>query len=77
MLSDMPSLVKKNDDSVTLKFTQYNSSSQLWVYDELYFDRFLTRYLSLYFKNLTQYRANLNEVKSIPTETETIAKNIF
>ena len=50
MLSDMPSLVKKNDDSVTLKFTQYNSSSELWVYDELYFDRFLTRYLSLYLR---------------------------
>ena len=32
MLSDMPSFVKKNTESVTLNFTQYNRSSRLWVY---------------------------------------------
>ena len=36
MLSDMPSFVKKNSESVTLKFTQYNSSSRLWVYPRHY-----------------------------------------
>ena len=46
-LSDIPSLVKKNSESVILKFTQYNSSSRPWAYPRniyRYFRRYFERY---------------------------------